>query len=239
MATKFCLVVLAVALLVQADARLSGPARRLLTTTPTLNLRPGAPAFIVLLKDGAGAADLTRLLAVPGVTNVKHTYSSAAFYGFAADLTSLAQTLLRTDASVSLVGLNQPMLMQQGLAENWLSLGGSPVAINQERIGATDGTKVYKPAVIGIAILDTGIDLNDTTRFNVLDAKNCVTPGASAYDDNGHGTFIAGTVAGKTDDQDGVFGVAPGSWLVSVKVIDSTGVVDFADAICGINWLGN
>jgi len=73
--------------------------------------------------------------------------------------------------------------------------------------------------------------------LNVVDAKNCVTPGASATDDNGHGTGVAGVVGAKNNGN-GTIGVVPGSWLVSVKVADSTGYVDFADAICGIDWLG-
>jgi hypothetical protein len=194
----------------------------------------------VILKDGLlnPASELQRVISLLGLTTfIKHQYASEMLYGFSATLSTLQVSLLRADLSVELVGLNVAMSIHQGIAENRLALAvGESVPTNMKRIGATDGTSVYKPANVGIAILDTGVD-STHHDLNVVDAKNCVTPGASADDDNGHGTGIAGVVAAKNNGN-GTIGVAPGSWLVSVKVADATGYVDFADAICGIDWIG-
>jgi subtilisin family serine protease len=215
------------------------PAMRKLFQLPSLPLKLGAPSHIVILKDGIvnPSAAINRLITLAGVSSVKHRYESEILYGFSATLSTLQVTTLNGDLDIDFVGLNVAMRMDQGLAENRVGLAvGETVPINVKRIGATDGTSVYKPASVGIAILDTGVD-SSHPDLNVVDAKNCVTPGASADDDNGHGTSVAGVVAAKNDGN-GTIGVAPGSWLVSVKVIDSTGYVDFANAICGIDWIG-
>lgn len=204
----------------------------------SLPLRLGAPSHIVLLQDGLAdpLVDLDRLVALPGVT-VKHRYDSGAFTGFSATLTSAAVSLLSTDSAVRLVGLNSAMVISQGLAENRGSLQtGDSVPNNVHRIGAFDGTSVFKAATPTVAILDTGIDMTHPDLSVHKLSYNCVNPGACAQDDNGHGTHVAGIVGAKNNGF-GVVGVAPGTRVMSVKVADQNGYVDFADAICGIDFL--
>ncbi len=54
-------------------------------------------------------------------------------------------------------------------------------------------------------------------------------------DTYGHGTHLAGIIAG--DDGDRVAGVAPASRIVSVKVAGATGETDIAQVIAGIDWV--
>lgn len=51
------------------------------------------------------------------------------------------------------------------------------------------------------------------------------------YDDNGHGTHVAGTIGGKT------WGVAKKTKLVGVKVLSGGGSGSWSGVIAGINWV--
>ncbi len=89
-----------------------------------------------------------------------------------------------------------------------------------------------------VAIIDTGIsrthpDLAGVVvgGFNALDPKK-----PEAWDDDqGHGSHVAGTIAGKRDGK-GVVGVAPMAKLYAVKVLDKDGNGGFSDVIAGIEW---
>jgi serine protease AprX len=67
------------------------------------------------------------------------------------------------------------------------------------------------------------------------------SPDDRHLDRYGHGTHIAGIIAGRdtgalTDDQ-GFAGIAPGARLVNVKVADRRGVVDVSQVIAAIDWV--
>ena len=53
-------------------------------------------------------------------------------------------------------------------------------------------------------------------------------------DDYGHGTHVAGIIAGSQDS--GYAGVAPGAHLVSLKVLKADGSGDTSDVIAAIDW---
>ena len=90
-------------------------------------------------------------------------------------------------------------------------------------------------AATRIAILDTGID-SDHPELNVrMDlGKNCIVPSSPAEDDNGHGTHVAGTAAAKGTS---IVGVAPGTELIPVKVLDSNGGGSWSQIICGLDYI--
>jgi subtilisin len=98
------------------------------------------------------------------------------------------------------------------------------------------------PSAVKVAVLDTGIDwthLNSSIgEFYQKDAGgfNALPGGGSAFDDNGHGTHMAGIVAAALNGL-GVIGGAPLAKLVSVKVLDSTGHGYVSDVINGMKWV--
>jgi len=60
----------------------------------------------------------------------------------------------------------------------------------------------------------------------------------SPYDDCGHGTHVAGIIAGNGKMSNGQYkGVAPEANLVGVKVLDNTGGGRSSDVIAGIQWV--
>jgi subtilisin family serine protease len=87
---------------------------------------------------------------------------------------------------------------------------------------------------VDVAVIDTGIDL-DHPDLNVVGGKNC-QKGKSYNDGNGHGTHVAGTIGAK-DNATGVVGVAPGSRLWAVRVLDNSGSGSWSAVICGIDWV--
>jgi hypothetical protein len=85
-----------------------------------------------------------------------------------------------------------------------------------------------------VAVLDSGIDLTHRD-LNVVPGTNCINAGASPTDDNGHGTHVAGSIAARNNGT-GVVGVAPGTRVYAVKVLDSTGGGSWSSVMCGIDW---
>jgi subtilisin len=84
-------------------------------------------------------------------------------------------------------------------------------------------------------VIDTGVDLAHSD-LNARSGTDCVQQGTPAQDDNGHGTHIAGTIGAKNNGSN-VVGVAPGTRIFAVKVLDSSGSGTFAQVICGIDWV--
>ena len=84
-----------------------------------------------------------------------------------------------------------------------------------------------------VCVIDTGInfthpDLAGKNKTCVIDCfnKDC-TENCSIGDDNGHGTHVAGIIAASP----GITGIAPGSKLIGLKVLDENGN---SDAVSGV-----
>ncbi|MGI6125575.1 MAG: S8 family peptidase [Planifilum sp.] len=93
---------------------------------------------------------------------------------------------------------------------------------------------------VTIAVVDTGIaphpDLTQPTN-RIIAFKDFVDGLTNPYDDNGHGTHVAGCAAGNGYAQNGKYrGTAPEALLVGVKVLDKTGSGNLSDVIAGIKW---
>jgi serine protease AprX len=96
-------------------------------------------------------------------------------------------------------------------------------------------------AGVTVAVLDTGIDANlSDLRGRVVDGVNLSTQwqqGSWNTDQYGHGTFVAGIIAGNGASSNGQYtGVAPGANLVSIKVAGSTGITTESVVISGVAW---
>ena len=101
------------------------------------------------------------------------------------------------------------------------------------RIGLTTN----EGAGVGVAILDTGIDLDHPDLSgNLVANKTCISGTSTGDDDQGHGTHVAGTVAA-LNNSIGVIGVAPQAKLIAVKVLNSQGSGSYSTLICGIDWV--
>jgi serine protease AprX len=107
-----------------------------------------------------------------------------------------------------------------------------------------DGTGVT------VAVVDTGVApvgaLADQVVAAVDLSGEARVPEARFVDTYGHGSHMAGIIAGRTpgadparseDHPEWFLGVAPGADLVSVKVGDNTGAADISQVIAGVDWV--
>lgn len=91
---------------------------------------------------------------------------------------------------------------------------------------------------VGVAILDTGIFLHRDFEDRLAAFVDMVKRRKEPYDDNGHGTHIAGIIAGAGIDSGGRYhGVAPGCSLISLKVLDHRGNGYASDVLAGLKWI--
>lgn len=89
---------------------------------------------------------------------------------------------------------------------------------------------------IRIAILDTGIDRQHPDFAGRIAAITSFV-GGDGDDDNGHGTHVAGIVAGSGAASNGRFrGIAPAASLYIAKVLDANGDGLMSNVIAGIEW---
>jgi serine protease AprX len=96
---------------------------------------------------------------------------------------------------------------------------------------------------VDVAMVDTGVTpvpgLNGPNKLVYgpdlsFDSQD---PATAHWDGYGHGTAIAGIIAGNDGTADGYKGIAPDARLVSVKVGASNGATDVSQMIAGIDWV--
>ena len=114
-----------------------------------------------------------------------------------------------------------------------------------ERTGATIGATWVQDTLgldgtgVGIAVIDSGVanwhdDLGSTRVTRFVDFVNFQ---ATAYDDYGHGTHVAGIIAGDGHDSGGRRrGVAPGATLLVEKILDASGQGYISNVIAAIDY---
>ena len=191
------------------------------------------PRFVVVLKDSVeGQRASARLERAHGFTS-DFRYR-AALNGFAAALSPGQRAAIEADPEVAYVIPDQKLD-----AVGFVPLAaGESVPTGVQRIGAATPTTAHEASVANVAVIDTGIDLSTQPELNAVDGTNCVAPGTPAQDDNGHGTLVAGVIGAKNDSTvGGIVGVAPGTKIYAVKVLDANGSGSTAGVICGIDWV--
>ena len=90
---------------------------------------------------------------------------------------------------------------------------------------------------VTVALIDTGLARLGDFEDRVL-ARVDFTPGGTGDDGYGHGTHMAGVIAGSGGASGGKWrGVAPDARLVSVKVAGEDGSTDVSVVIAAIQWV--
>jgi subtilisin family serine protease len=188
----------------RADARVTGPQRGL----------------------GAQAADRARALGA----RVVHTYD-ATVAGYAAELTPSQLAKVRRDPAVAYVEADQVV----SVADTQSNATWGLDRIDQ-RNRPLNGTYVYGPTGLGVKtyIIDTGV-LGSHQEFTgrMAAGYTAISDGRGTSDCNGHGTHVAGTVAGTT------YGVAKRATVIPVRVLGCNGSGTNSGVIAGIDWVAN
>lgn len=92
-----------------------------------------------------------------------------------------------------------------------------------------------------VAILDTGMAMHPDFRNRVWEFKDFVNKRIGIYDDNGHGTHLAGIIGGSGVLSNGKYtGVAPECRYIVLKVLDAMGNGNIEAVVRAVDWiLGN
>ncbi|HTU14277.1 MAG TPA: S8 family serine peptidase [Solirubrobacterales bacterium] len=134
-------------------------------------------------------------------------------------------------------------LCHSGASSGPQSLGGMNVlkAWRQLRKAGRPGARGVK-----VAVLDTGVAYRDYgSRFRIdpdfdsrtfLPGYDFVDHDRLPLDRNGHGTHVSSTIAQATDNRRGLTGIAYGSRVIPVRVMDANGFGTTENIIKGIRW---
>jgi serine protease AprX len=133
---------------------------------------------------------------------------------------------------------------------SWGATAYDPTAdpYSMQNVTAGDGVQAwwnagYTGKGVDVAVIDTGV-----TPVPGLDAPGKVingpdlslesqNPSLQYLDTNGHGTFMAGLIAGNDGQPGGYHGVAPDARIVSLKVGVADGSADVSQVIAAIDWV--
>ncbi|MEU6221656.1 S8 family peptidase [Streptomyces sp. NPDC047022] len=199
-------------------------------------LGAGAPgsvngSYIVTLKTGARASSaLGTEFAEQYRVKISHVYGSA-LNGYAVRTTSQRARRLAADSRVASVVQDSRVVLDRVQRDppSWgldrIDQRGLPLDHGYTWSGnAGAGVTVY--------VIDSGIrvshkDFGGRASYG----WDFVDGDRTATDRNGHGTHVAGTIAGTT------YGVAKRAEVVSVRVLDDRGAGTTAQVIAGIDWV--
>ncbi|MFD2892179.1 S8 family peptidase [Flavobacterium chuncheonense] len=174
-----------------------------------------------------------------GNQNVSHYYSKTV-KGFAVKLNEQQLAELKLDPNVAYIEQDQMITYAPPSGKpggGGGSTSGQVIPYGTTRVGGGNTTSTRTAWVI-----DSGIDL-DHPDLNV-DVTRSVSfltgsPSNTSPDDqNGHGTHVAGTIAA-IDNNIGTVGVAPGSTVVAVRVLDRRGSGSISGVIAGVEYVRN
>jgi serine protease AprX len=90
---------------------------------------------------------------------------------------------------------------------------------------------------VTVAVVDTGIDQLPDFSGRLIGGVDLTGGGDPFQDSYGHGTFVAGLIAGDGASSNGQYsGEAPGANLVSIKVAGANGLTNLGTIIQGLQW---
>ncbi|THA55784.1 S8 family peptidase [Streptomyces sp. A1136] len=194
------------------------------------NAVPGQ--YIVTLEKGVDPAALTKKLGLRATFLYSH-----AINGFAVKMTPLQLRIARAALGVKAIE-EDTKVVASSVGGDRRELGSPTELWGLDRIDQKelplDKTFTTKGNGAGVTayVLDTGIDYKHvefggraTFGFDAMD------DGKEGMDCQGHGTHVAGTVAGST------YGVARKANLVSVRVLGCDGTGSYSGIIAGLDWV--
>jgi serine protease AprX len=190
--------------------------------------RPGEQLDVIVVFDGPNAVGRARAAAGPFAV----TRQFSLINGFQAKMPAAQIRALSSAPGLLRVEENALVHMHDVPANDDTGATAARADLAYDGSGTT------------ICILDTGITAGheqfDAPAGKIVAFKDFVANQTSAYDDQGHGTHVAGIAAGDGVGASGyaaeAIGVAPGASLAVGKVLSSSGSGTTAQIVSGIEW---
>jgi serine protease AprX len=162
-----------------------------------------------------------------GVTVSKRLLSGAVLTGTPAQLARLAQ-----DPRVPSLAVDRPVIATQTVDTQ--ATGANLVWPGLLKSG-------YNGAGIGVAVIDSGISSHPDLNGRVYYSYDLVDPSNGGKDGYGHGTHVAGIIAGNgtaslLKDKTLWSGMAQGANLINVRVLGDEGSGLTSNVVEGIDW---
>jgi serine protease AprX len=155
--------------------------------------------------------------------------------GFSARLPADELLELAGSPAVGLVWGDAQIHMTSGSTTGYDSWSPNTAWRQAIRLASIEG--YYTGSGVTVAVLDTGVSQVPDLGDRVL-ARVDLTPDQDGFDRYGHGTHMAGIIAGNGSASAGEWkGVAPEANLVSVKVAGADGSTDVSVVIAGLQWV--
>lgn len=182
----------------------------------------GVPGeWFVVLEDSLSATSTEPASMGISADQVNHTYESV-LNGYAVGMSQTEVEELRSQEGVAYIE-------QVGEAEAFVPWGLDRIDQEDLPLDETYSTEADGSGTTSY-IMDTGLDV-DHPEFGDRATVGWDAYGGDGSDVQGHGTHVAGTVGADS------YGVAPGTELVGVKVLDDNGSGSYDDIIAGIEWV--
>ena len=190
-------------------------------------------SYVVKLKDTADAVSKTEATANTVAARfggaVDRVYGSA-LRGFSVKLSEAQAKRLAADPAVEYVEQDQVFHVEttQSNPPSWgldrIDQANLPLNSAYSYTSTGSGVTAY--------VIDTGVRISHQTfGGRAVNGRDFVDNDAVAQDGNGHGTHVAGTIAGSQ------YGVAKGAKIVGVRVLDNSGSGTTAGVVAGIDWV--
>ena len=208
---------------------------------------PSAVAMVPVIVQAADSGSAARAVegAHGSVTRQLHIVDGVAALVPSAELAGLAGV-----PGVRAVTPDLPMHVQS-VPSGWRQATAttSPFSVYGNEVGANRAHAAgWWGQGVTVAVLDTGVAASPDLAGRVLDVTTNEVTGATApcenlsgeptcADNYGHGTFMAGLIAGNGSSSGGKYqGIAPKAKLVSIKVASRDGSDDVSNVLAGIQW---
>jgi len=154
--------------------------------------------------------------------------------GLTADIDAATADALAADAGTLAISVDAPV--QASATTTRRSVRSSGTKNARERFNRSGRG-------IAVAIIDSGVSPHhDLPAARILKFVDFVNGRTTPYDDFGHGTHVAGIVAGtgaaSLHLEDPYLGAAPEVDIVALKVLDGNGGGSTSDVIAALEWVG-
>ncbi|MCL4849592.1 MAG: S8 family peptidase, partial [Acidobacteria bacterium] len=114
------------------------------------------------------------------------------------------------------------------------------MAVTNEALGADQAWAGFEPLAgatgrnVGVALIDSGVNEVPALRGRIVAHVDFTNPRGRGRDEHGHGTHLAGIIAGNGRNFQGV---APEAKIVSLKVLNGDGSGRSSDVIDALDWV--